>query len=86
MDQPVRLLVVDGRLRHKELRRCGLTDADVLAVLRRRGVPRLADVRYLLYETKGAFSVIGPGRPLDGEPLAAVLREAAHPDSDATSG
>ncbi|MGW0497492.1 DUF421 domain-containing protein [Streptomyces sp. NPDC003007] len=86
IDQPVSLLVVDGRLQHRELRRCGLTDADVLAVLRRRGVQRLADVRYLLYETKGAFSVIGPGRPLEGEPLAAVLREAGHPDKGSASG
>lgn len=75
-DQPVRLLVVDGRLRHAELRRSGLTENDVLAVLRRHGVRRLADVRYLLYEAKGAFSVVEPDTPDEEEPLAAALRAA----------
>ncbi|MFH9818249.1 DUF421 domain-containing protein [Streptomyces sp. NPDC017230] len=76
IDQPVRLLVIDGRLQHRELRRCGLTDADVLAVLRTRGVDRLAGVRYLLYEAKGGFSVVGPDAPPEGEPLAVALHVA----------
>ncbi|MGK5451439.1 DUF421 domain-containing protein [Streptomyces radiopugnans] len=78
IDQPVRLLMLDGRLRDAELRRSGLTEDDVLAVLRRHGVRRLEDVRYLLYEAKGAFSVIGPGTPEDDEPLAAGLRAVRH--------
>ncbi|MEU2930647.1 YetF domain-containing protein [Streptomyces sp. NPDC007251] len=86
IDQPVRLLIVDGRLQHNELRRCGLTEADILAVLRCRGVRRLADVRYLLYENKGAFSIIGPHQPLDTEPLAAALREVDRPHPDSRSG
>jgi uncharacterized membrane protein YcaP (DUF421 family) len=76
VDQQLGLLVVDGELRHDELRKTGLTEADVLAVLRQRGVHRLADVRYLVYETKGAFSVVGPEAPADGEPLTTALRTA----------
>lgn len=76
VDQQLRLLVVDGELRHDELRKAGLTEADVLAVLRQRGVHRLADVRYLVYEAKGAFSVVGPEAPADGEPLATALQTA----------
>jgi uncharacterized membrane protein YcaP (DUF421 family) len=88
VDQQLRLLVIDGELRHDEIRKSGLTQADVLAVLRQRGVHRLADVRYLVYEAKGAFSVIGPEAPADGEPLATALqaarrnKDAHQPNSD----
>lgn len=60
IDQQLRLLVVDGELPHDELPETGPTKADMLAVLPQRGVHRLADVRYLISEANGAFSVVGP--------------------------
>jgi uncharacterized membrane protein YcaP (DUF421 family) len=58
VDHPVRILVDHGRVRPDQLRRCGLTEADVRAQLRRHGVGALADVRYVLYEAKGEITVV----------------------------
>jgi uncharacterized membrane protein YcaP (DUF421 family) len=76
VDQPVRLLIAEGRLQDDELRRSGLTRDDVHGALRTRGVVRESDVRYLVYENKGAFSVIGWDHPVDQEPTASALRAA----------
>ncbi|MBF6064671.1 DUF421 domain-containing protein [Nocardia terpenica] len=62
VDHPVRIVVVDGRIRPRELRRCSLTRADVEAVLRQHGVTDLGDVAYLLYEHAGRFTVVPAGR------------------------
>jgi uncharacterized membrane protein YcaP (DUF421 family) len=87
VDQPVRLLIADGRLQEGEMRRSGLTLDDLHGVLRTRGIAREADVRYLVYENKGAFSVIGWDQPIDEEPAAAALHAAVngprdHPGAD----
>ncbi|HET6793206.1 MAG TPA: YetF domain-containing protein [Acidimicrobiales bacterium] len=58
IDHRVRVLVVDGRIRTRELRRCGLTDNDLYTQLRQRGVFALDDVRYVLYETKGTITIV----------------------------
>ncbi|PSR58658.1 DUF421 domain-containing protein [Nocardia sp. MDA0666] len=58
VDHPVRVLVADGRVRHRELHRCGITPSDIEGVLRERGVFDLADVAYLLYEHAGQFTVV----------------------------
>ncbi len=63
-DHRIRVLVADGRLRRGQLRLCGLTDNDVYAELRQRGVFDLADVRYVLYETKGGLSIVAHDRPV----------------------
>lgn len=60
-DHRIRVLVADGQLRRGELRRCGLTDNDVYAELRLKGVFDLERVRYVLYETKGGLSVVLSG-------------------------
>ena len=60
-DHRVRVLVVNGELRRGQLRRCGLTDNDLFAQLRQLGVQRLSDVRYVLYESKGALTIVGVG-------------------------
>jgi uncharacterized membrane protein YcaP (DUF421 family) len=59
IDHPPRVLVARGELQGKELARAGLTDADVYALLRENGVGDLGQVGYLLYETRGAVTVIG---------------------------
>lgn len=76
IDRPPRILVHDGQLVFAELARAGLTEGDLYAALRERGVHRLADVRLVLYETRGAFSVVSHGQPEDVEPFASGLRDA----------
>lgn len=77
MDHRIRVLVADGRLRRRELRRCGLTDNDVLAQLRQRGVFDLADVRYVLYETKGSITVVPRDERADGPLVRSGVDAAA---------
>ncbi|MEO9220285.1 MAG: YetF domain-containing protein [Mycobacteriaceae bacterium] len=60
-DHRVRVLVVNGELRRGQLRRCGLTDNDLFAQLRQRGIQRLSNVRYVLYESKGDLTIVGVG-------------------------
>jgi uncharacterized membrane protein YcaP (DUF421 family) len=67
MDHRVRVLYADGRLRTRELHRCGLTENDLYAHLRQRGVFSLDELRFVLYETKGG--------------ITAVPNEAAHAGS-----
>jgi len=63
-DHEIRVLIVHGQLRSAQLRRCGLTDDDVFSHLRERGIFDVADVMYLLYEAKGALTIV---RRDDGE-------------------
>ena len=57
-DHRVRILVHSGRLRRHQLRLCGLTEDDVYAQLRERGIFDLAGLRYVLYEAKGGLTVV----------------------------
>lgn len=67
-DHRVRVLVEHGQVRRGQLRLCGLTDNDLGAQLRQRGVYDLADVAFVLYEAKGDLTVVrerpGPVPPL----------------------
>jgi uncharacterized membrane protein YcaP (DUF421 family) len=83
IDHPPRALVVRGRIHDRELARAGLTAADVYALLRQHGVEALAQVGYLLYETRGVTTVIAaeaePGPLLRDGLAAAGYRDAAEP-------
>lgn len=57
-DHRVRVLVVDGKVRTEELRRCGLTDNDLASQLRQRGIFDYSGLRLVLYESKGALTVV----------------------------
>jgi uncharacterized membrane protein YcaP (DUF421 family) len=57
-DHRVRVLVAHGEVRHDQLRLCGLTDNDLYAQLRQRGVFTLAEIGYVLYEAKGELTVV----------------------------
>jgi len=61
VDHPPRILVADGELQAGELARAGLTAADVYALLREKGVGDLGQVGYLLYEARGAVTLVGAG-------------------------
>jgi uncharacterized membrane protein YcaP (DUF421 family) len=83
VDHPPRVLVARGQIQDRELARAGLTNADVYALLRQKCVGDLGQVGYLLYETRGATTLIAaddePG-PLMREGLcAAGYRDVAEP-------
>jgi uncharacterized membrane protein YcaP (DUF421 family) len=64
-----RVLVADGCILEEELRRCGLTHADLDGILRQQGVERLSDVKYLIFEQRGGVSVLKRRHP-NAEPDA----------------
>jgi uncharacterized membrane protein YcaP (DUF421 family) len=74
VDHRVRVLVYNGELRRRQLRLCGLTDHDVYAQLRQRGIFDVSGLRYVLYEAKGDLTVV-PASPAieEDQPL---IREA----------
>jgi uncharacterized membrane protein YcaP (DUF421 family) len=79
VDHRVRVLVDHGELRRDQMRACGLTDNDVLSKLRERGVGDLAELRYVLYETKGELTIVREhGAGVEDSPLVrAGLQGAA---------
>ncbi len=84
VDHRVKVLVDHGRMCPKQLRRSGLIEDEVLAHLRRNGVNTLAEVRYVLYESKGELTIVperGPEVP-DPELVRIALRKASGPAGD----
>src|SRR3954470_10710230 len=77
VDHRVRVLLDHGRLRRDQLRMCGLTENDVLAKLREQGHQDLADLRYVLYETKGELTVVRESGADHGALVRAALADAA---------
>jgi uncharacterized membrane protein YcaP (DUF421 family) len=67
VDPPVRVLIRDGEVDRRNLKRCRLTHADLDAILRQHGHQTPADIRLALFETKGVVSVLGDDTaPRDG--------------------
>jgi uncharacterized membrane protein YcaP (DUF421 family) len=58
IDPPVKVLIRDGAVDHRNLRRCGLTHADLEAVLRQNGHETHDSVHLAIFESKGAVSVL----------------------------
>jgi uncharacterized membrane protein YcaP (DUF421 family) len=58
VDAPPRVLIANGRTQDRELARAGLTHGDVYALLREHHVAAVEDIQYLLYESRGALTVI----------------------------
>jgi uncharacterized membrane protein YcaP (DUF421 family) len=81
VDHRVRVLVAHGELRQAELRRCALTDNDLFAQLRQRGIFDLAGLRYVLYEAKGSITVVPEDTPPGNPPLvkAGLQASAGYP-------
>jgi uncharacterized membrane protein YcaP (DUF421 family) len=74
-----RVLVANGEVRDDELRRCGLTRADLYAQLRQQGIGDLDEVGYAVFEQRGQVSVIrraGGDAPPPGLVRDAVERAA----------
>jgi uncharacterized membrane protein YcaP (DUF421 family) len=62
VDHRVRVLLVDGQLRRDQLRVCGLTENDVFARLREKGIRNLGELRYVVATTRGQLSPHGAPR------------------------
>ena len=85
VDHPPRVLVAGGAIREREVARAGLTTADVYALLRGQGVDDLGQVGYLLYETRGATTLVRAGA--DPGPLTrSALAEAGFADAVPAGG
>lgn len=76
-DHRVCLLLRDGELRRGQMRLCGITEADLFAELRLRGIYDLDGLRYILYEPKGGLTIVPDGSVDARAPvLGKALREA----------
>ena len=58
VDPPLRVLIRDGQLDQRTLRRCGLTPDDLQAILRQHGHTDPQTVHLAIFEAKGAVSVL----------------------------
>ena len=76
LDHRVRVLIAHGQFRRSQLRRCGLTDNDVFTHLRQAGVRHLDDLRYVLYEAKGALTIVHENGDPDTELIEAGLNSS----------
>lgn len=77
IDHVPRILVRDGRLDERQMRRSGLTHSDLFALLRTEGVRELKEVRYVIFEQRGSMTVVREENGLpDGELVQAVLSRA----------
>jgi uncharacterized membrane protein YcaP (DUF421 family) len=62
IDPPLRILIRDGRIDRRNLRRCGLTDSDLEAVLRQHGYHSPAAIHLAIFEARGGVSVLSHHR------------------------
>ncbi|OBE94641.1 DUF421 domain-containing protein [Mycobacterium sp. 852002-10029_SCH5224772] len=58
IDPPLKVLIRDGQVDRRSLRQCGLTVADLEAVLRLNGHPNADCINLAIFEAKGAISVL----------------------------
>ncbi len=70
IDPPLRILIRDGVIDRRNLRHCGLTEADLQAILRQHGHRDAGEVELAVFEAKGAVSVLRRETPSEvpGEP------------------
>lgn len=88
-DHRVRVLVRDGQVRRGQLHLCGLTQADLYAQLRQRGVLTLDGLAFVLYEAKGGLTIVPAGPAAVPELVqAALVSSAGYPaePSDVAGG
>ncbi|WP_045382065.1 DUF421 domain-containing protein [Mycobacterium kyorinense] len=58
VDKPVRVLIRDGQLHEPNMKRCGITRADLDAILREHGYQTAENIHLALFESKGAVSIV----------------------------
>lgn len=75
LDRRPVVLVARGEMRAGALRQAGLTERDAYRLLREAKQGDLAGLDYVLYEERGAVTIVGPGGE-HGEAIRAGLAEA----------
>lgn len=70
------LLLYQGQLRHKVLKRERVTEGEIRAALREQGIAALEDVEAVILETDGEFSII---RQLGDHPPTALSDVEGYP-------
>ena len=69
IDPPLKVLIRNGHVDRRNLRRCGLTTADLEAVLRQHGHESSDRIHLAIFEAKGAISILlRSGRVTDPTP------------------
>jgi uncharacterized membrane protein YcaP (DUF421 family) len=58
IDPPLKVLIRNGRIDRRNLRRCGLTITDLEAVLRQHGHESAERIHLAIFEAKGAISIL----------------------------
>lgn len=78
IDHAPRLLVAEGQVLKRELRRSGFTYTDLEGMLRQRNIYDLSQVQYVIFEQRGKISVIPRGLDCsDGDRLVPVIRKTS---------
>lgn len=75
------ILIDDGSINFKEMKRSNVTITDLTEMLRIQGCPSIADVAYAYLETNGSFSVIlkPEKKPVTREDLSLTSEQEAMP-------
>lgn len=73
LDRAPLVLVARGRLRSAGLRSAGLTERDVLRLLRQAGASDLEALDYVLYEERGALTIVRSGHRREEANRAGLL-------------
>ncbi|MCZ9308548.1 DUF421 domain-containing protein [Corynebacterium uberis] len=73
VDATPRVIIARGEFIDSEVHRNHLSRADIYAVLRRSGVSSMSQVRAMILEPSGGFSVVREGQPIDPEFLRGVV-------------
>lgn len=68
IDPPTMVLISDGEVNRRNLRRCGMTAADLAAVLREHGHSNADGIHLAILEATGAISILGAGMALNFRP------------------
>jgi len=63
IEHPPRLLVANGQVLDRELRRCGLIRSDLYALLRQNGMQSLDEARFVIFEQRGKVSIVRKAVP-----------------------
>lgn len=78
IDPPLMVLIRNGEVNRRNLRRCGLTRADLEAVLREHGHRNPDSIQLAILESKGAISILGADVAVG--PCAAGVAESSGPN------
>ncbi len=79
IDHNPRLLVADGQVLERELRKSGLTEGDLHGLLRHRGIMDLGRVKFVIFERRGKITVIDRDQDVESDLVRGIVDEATNP-------